>query len=295
MSIPYYGPVDAGPLRPPVSVTFFDRSHPRVTVGDHAHHDLEILYFRSGGGSHRLGGHTLEISPGTLFLVPPNQVHGLTQMGDAQGWVVEFSSSAMASVPEIAGSLPLWRANPLLSAFLVSEENPPLGRLTLPPHRRPMLESLLDEMQRELEEREAGYRTASAAQVVLLLVNVARLAADVTSQYRSNNLPLLAECFEVIEEGFRGPLSTADVATAVNVSPTHLGAVVKARTGRTVLEWITERRMTEARQLLMATDLPVELVARRTGYPDPTYFSRRFRQINGVSPKGWRQQAAGPR
>ncbi|WP_139980250.1 AraC family transcriptional regulator [Nocardioides litoris] len=292
-SVPLFGPLDPGPMRPAVKVAPFDSSHTRVGVGAHAHHDLEILYFAEGTGSHRISGHDLEIEPGTLFLVPPRLAHDLGGMGDARGWVVEFSPSAMASIPEIAGSLPLWRANPMLSAFLVSEQDPPLGRLAVPAHRRSMLESLLTDMQRELETRDDGYRIASAAQVVLLLVNVARLAADVTSQYRRNNQPLLAACFEAIEKGFRNPLSTTDVARSMNVSATHLSTLVKERTGRTVLEWITERRMSEARQLLLTTDLPVEMVARSTGFPDPTYFSRRFRQVHGTSPRAWRSQAAG--
>jgi len=72
------------------------------------------------------------------------------------------------------------------------------------------------------------------------------------------------------------------------MTPGHLTTVVRRRTGRTVQEWIIERRMAEARSLLTDTQLPVAEIARRVGMPDPGYFSRLFRRTNGASPREWR-------
>jgi AraC-like DNA-binding protein len=72
------------------------------------------------------------------------------------------------------------------------------------------------------------------------------------------------------------------------MTPGHLTTVVRRRTGRTVQEWITERRMAEARGLLAETDLPVAEVARRVGVCDPGYFSRLFGRAHGSSPREWR-------
>ena len=69
----------------------------------------------------------------------------------------------------------------------------------------------------------------------------------------------------------------------------HLTTVVRRKTGRTVLEWIGERRMAEARKLLVETDLPVEEVGRRVGYADAHYFVRVFRRGHGATPLGWRR------
>jgi AraC-like DNA-binding protein len=94
--------------------------------------------------------------------------------------------------------------------------------------------------------------------------------------------------FAVIEERYPRVLSLRDVASAVNVSPGHLTSTVRRRTGRTVQEWITERRMLQARRLLATTALPVAEVGRRVGYPDPGYFARVFGRANGTSPARWR-------
>ena len=72
------------------------------------------------------------------------------------------------------------------------------------------------------------------------------------------------------------------------MTPGHLTTVVRRRTGRTVQEWIIERRMAEAQKLLMDNGISIQEAARRVGIPDPGYFSRLFRRTHGMSPRDWR-------
>ncbi|HWI45916.1 MAG TPA: AraC family transcriptional regulator [Rubrobacter sp.] len=101
--------------------------------------------------------------------------------------------------------------------------------------------------------------------------------------------PLLAEVFGFIEDRYREHISLRDVARAVSLSPGHLTTVVRRKTGRTVQEWIAERRVAEARRLLVQTDLAVEEIGRSVGYIDAGYFVRSFRHAHGMTPLGWRR------
>jgi AraC family transcriptional regulator, transcriptional activator of pobA len=141
----------------------------------------------------------------------------------------------------------------------------------------------------ELRQRRDGSREAVLAHLTLLLVGVGRLAADVVGDLRFKDEPLLAEVFGFIEERYRERVSLKDVARAVSLSSGHLTTVVRRKTGRTVQEWIVERRMVEARRLLVETDLAVEEVGRRGGYGDAGYFVRSFRRAHGATPLGWRR------
>ncbi|RMI32854.1 helix-turn-helix transcriptional regulator [Nocardia stercoris] len=182
---------------------------------------------------------------------------------------------------------PAWRAHPLLFPFLHGDSGG-LLRLEVPPERRARWTAGITGIESELAQRREGYRSAVAAHLTLLLIELARLAADVGGELRRNGEPLLAEVFEVIDARLAEPLSLRDVAAAVGVTPGHLTTVVRRRTGRTVGEWITERRMAEARRLLADTDLPVAVVGRRVGIDDPGYFTRVFRRTHGSSPRAWR-------
>jgi AraC family transcriptional activator of pobA len=141
----------------------------------------------------------------------------------------------------------------------------------------------------ELRLRRDGYREAVLAHLTLLLVELSRLAADVVDDLRLKDEPLLAEVFGFIEERYQDHISLKDVARAMGLTPGHLTTLVRRKTGRTVLEWIVERRMVEARRLLVETDLSVEEVGREVGYGDAGYFARAFRCAQGATPLSWRR------
>jgi AraC-like DNA-binding protein len=100
--------------------------------------------------------------------------------------------------------------------------------------------------------------------------------------------PLLAEVFDVIERRYQETISLADVAAELSLTAGHLTTVVRRKTGRTVQQWLTERRMQQARLLLADTDLTVAAIGRRVGYPDASYFIKRFRADHEMTPAQWR-------
>jgi AraC family transcriptional activator of pobA len=120
-------------------------------------------------------------------------------------------------------------------------------------------------------------------------VDVVRLAGDVVGQLRVRQQPVLAGVFGFIEDYHAEPISLKDVARATNLSPGYLTTLARRRTGRTVLEWIHERRMAEARRLLVETDDSVERVGASVSYEDSIYFILRFRGAHGATPTSWRK------
>lgn len=105
------------------------------------------------------------------------------------------------------------------------------------------------------------------------------------------NDPRLASVFQFIEARYQQAISLKDVAQAAGYSPAYLTNLVQTQTGRTVKQWIIERRMAQARNLLVSTQHPIRWIAETSGYGDAGYFTRQFRQFHGVSPQVWRQQS----
>ena len=97
-----------------------------------------------------------------------------------------------------------------------------------------------------------------------------------------------AKVFEFIEANFHRPLELKEVASNLGYSPAYLTNLVRQKTGRTVKQWIIERRMNQARQLLLDTDKAIAQIATDTGYTDTGYFTRQFKQLHGTSPNLWR-------
>ena len=55
-----------------------------------------------------------------------------------------------------------------------------------------------------------------------------------------------------------------------------------------ISDYIVMIRMEHARLLLRNTTDSIQMIAEATGYPDPQYFSRRFKQTVGQSPQAYR-------
>lgn len=101
--------------------------------------------------------------------------------------------------------------------------------------------------------------------------------------------PLLGRVFNFIENNYRNSISLRDVAEEVERSPAYLTDLVRRVTGKTVLTWITERRMAEARRLLLETNHSVEQITEVVGYFDRRHFSRQFFRFHKLTPHAWRK------
>lgn len=257
---------------------------------NHAHaHDFPLLvYFETGHGTLVTAGRVWTITAGDLFVVAPGDAMGPFDAAapvHGRGWAVSFTADVFGR--DVPGSALVWRTHPLLFPFVHGRASGAL-RLHVPPAAQGAWTERVATLARELADRADGYREAVLAHLTLLLVEVARLAADVVDDLRVNREPLLAEVFAVIEHRYAETLSLRDVARAVNVSAGHLTTTVRRRTGRTVQEWIVDRRMVAARRLLAGSDLAVGEIGRRVGYPDAGYFGRVFSRVHGTSPGRWR-------
>lgn len=280
------------PGAPAVSVVRVERGALGMASADHAHsHDfLLVAYFERGGAGLRLGSHQWQIRDGDVYLVAPGEVIGLgddpTGLERVEGWGVFFPPEGLG--PEAPDALLSWRAHPLLFPFVRGVATG-AQRLSVPTGERAAWTARFRSLDRELRDRRDGYHQAAVGYLTLLLVDLARLAADVAGDLRLRDEPILGAVFDTIEQRYSEPLSLRDVAAALSLTPGHLTTQVRRKTGRTVQEWITERRMTQARRLLVETDLSVAELARAVGYTDPAYFVRTFRRAHGTTPLAWRR------
>jgi AraC-like DNA-binding protein/mannose-6-phosphate isomerase-like protein (cupin superfamily) len=271
---------------PPVSVIRFDTEAAHAQLAPdhrHAHDFLVLVYVEEGAGSFAVDGSARPLRPGQVHAVPPGQVidvSAVTELVRCRAWSVAFTPDA---VPALAAVSPLaWANHPLLAMFA-----PPAGHGWVPEPDRARWSMWLTELAEELAHpHRLGAREVVAGLLTQVLVAAARLAPAAPPGAPD---PLVERVFNQVEATFREPVSAGDVARALGYTPGHLTTVVRERTGRPLLEWITERRMTEVRRMLRETDLPLGVVAARTGLRDATYLVRRFRHRYGITPQRWRR------
>ena len=101
---------------------------------------------------------------------------------------------------------------------------------------------------------------------------------------------LLKQAIDYIDKNFSDPSISLDkVAKNVNISPSYLSAVFSQEVGQTLTEYITSRRINEAKNMLRNTDMRLSEIAFAVGYKDPHYFSFVFRKVSGCTPSDYRR------
>lgn len=95
-----------------------------------------------------------------------------------------------------------------------------------------------------------------------------------------------------IEAHFADPeLRLSEVADAVFLTPTYLSSLFKKNVGTTIGQFITDRRIAEAKQLLLDPRYKFYDIAERIGYRDENYFARTFRKNTGMTPSEYRRKS----
>lgn len=113
-------------------------------------------------------------------------------------------------------------------------------------------------------------------------------------QVTNQHAAVIQEALGYIAGHYADPsLSLPEVAAQANLSPSHFCTVFSQETGRTFKEYLTEIRISRARELLRTTGLKSFEIADQVGYSDPHYFSYVFRKHTGSSPTEFRWQGHG--
>lgn len=73
-----------------------------------------------------------------------------------------------------------------------------------------------------------------------------------------------------------------------NISAGYLSSLFRKETGSTLTDYVNQRRVARAADLLVSTKLQIQTVAQYSGMMDVQYFSRVFKRITGMSPREYR-------
>lgn len=109
-------------------------------------------------------------------------------------------------------------------------------------------------------------------------------------ELEQDQLDLIREYNYLVEQHFRKLHNVADYADLLNKSPKTLSNYFKRMSDKTPLEFIKNRRMLEARRLLIEDRLSVKEVAYDLGFEDVQSFSRFFKREEGASPVAFKKQ-----
>ncbi|MDM5276303.1 helix-turn-helix domain-containing protein [Paenibacillus silvae] len=92
-----------------------------------------------------------------------------------------------------------------------------------------------------------------------------------------------------MQEHYDQMLTRKQLAEVAGISPWHYSRKFNDCYGKPPLDFLAHYRIYRAQEELVLTTAAVQDVAAKSGFEDVHYFSRRFKQLTGISPKSYRQ------
>jgi len=92
-----------------------------------------------------------------------------------------------------------------------------------------------------------------------------------------------------IEKNFQKGITLEEVAEYAHLSPYYLSKLFKKEQAVNFVNYVMERRIELAKELLANTDMPILNIALELSYNEPNYFSKVFKKIAGKTPTEYRE------
>ena len=85
-------------------------------------------------------------------------------------------------------------------------------------------------------------------------------------------------------------LSVRDISSCAGLSTAYACTVFKAKTGKTMNQYLTDYRIEKAKHLLEDPRIRISEISSQVGYLDGNYFGKTFKKVTGLSPSEYREK-----
>ena len=229
----------------------------------------QLLYSVKGQGCLKTDTHTVTLSEGWFFFLPngaPHEYYPVTETWEVR-WVV-FDGYAW---PQITKELGLTRP------------------IFLKPDDCSSLEKIYNKMFVAQKTDKVFCDFTCSGLIYDYLLEFYRQVTTKNSSGGNDKSELLMPVLNYIDDHFAQDFPMTALAELAGVSSQHLCRIFKETMHMRPTEYLTYRRLGEAKHLLRHTCLSIAEIGAKCGFPDPGYFSTVFKRYEGMSPAEYRK------
>jgi AraC-like DNA-binding protein len=242
-----------------------EEQHPLMEAHRHGYYAIGICI--EGESSHMLDFEKVVLRAREIIMIVPGQIHHPINVHEGTGWLIAFTTEFIATQ---SVRLPLAATDKIqLSADDFAQ-----------------VVTIIQQMERENKEQAPHYATVLQHYLSVLITLLQRNTIITGSQSAPS---LLCRFRELLATHFREWTKPAQYAGALHISPDHLNEVIKQHTGQTATAMITERRILEAKRLLLHAKESIKEIAWHLQFNEISYFNKFFKQHTGYTPASFRE------
>jgi len=241
----------------------------------HRHEYFEFFVFEKEGGTHFIDFTAYPILANTIHVVFPGQIH-LLKRTTARGLIVVCTREYIDSLSSVF----YWQL------FEKSYTSPCMS-LGIAPFK--VMWTLLLQLETELPARQPLSAEMQQGYMSVFLANYVRMQSSVSlSGHHQQDLHIFRRFSAMLESHLQEKAGVAFFASEMAMTPKSLNNSLRKTTGKTCIDLIQERVLTEAKRLLLYTDKSAKEIAYELNFRDNSYFTRFFQKHTGHTPSSFR-------
>lgn len=249
---------------------------------EHRHEFIELVFISRGGGEEIVDGISYGVNYGDLLFINFGATHAFS-MSDMDFIEVflrpEFLSEGLINSENIFDVFALSQFSTIPGDFgrdcVVSFEGDELK----------MIASLFESMLHEYTQKKPGYKTALYGYTQILFTMLIRKLKenDEEKSTATKNIE------NYVSRHLNDRITLADIAKDCFYNPSYFSRKFKSLFGKNLGDYLKDKRLERAAQLLCESDLPIGKIALEVGFSDKTKFYKLFRDKFKITPAEYKR------
>jgi len=222
----------------------------------------------------------------TLGLTHKHLLNSINVSHDAKGYYVMFSKDILKEMFPQLQTIP--------KEYLMNSRLSPTMKLD--PKDYNLLTTIMERLRHNIRRSDHVFHRSivmnEVGNFLMEMVNInMQLMGGVKSDYKAtHNEELALKFMHLIVTHGKEWNEVSQYSTELCVTPVYLSRAIKAVSGKTVMEWINEARIAEAKILLRKPNMSIQEISESLNFSDQSAFGKFFKKQAGVSPLEYRRR-----
>ncbi|MDB2606248.1 AraC family transcriptional regulator [Zobellia sp.] len=253
----------------------------------HRHNYNEIIYFKSGEALQNIDDKIVNLkTTNTFYLIGKGQIHDFIKGKNMQGYLIRFDNELIPIQKDINNSFYL----SILES--ISKKN----MIVLDKKDVQIFENILDSLYHEYSEKpKSDERRHIVVNLLLVLLSMLQrksksLNNDITSIDETDEKKVCYKFLKLLESNYVTQQNVDFYAEHLGLSNRKLSEITLSVKGVTCKKLILDRVLTEAKRLLLYTQISTKEISYILGFDNPSYFNRLFKAKIGSTPNNYKKK-----
>ncbi len=266
-------------------VTYLEDSCFRLWYSDipwryeaHFHSAVEIVLTLKGNVEYEVEGKRYDVGENDIILIPPGLIHSLNMGEGSSRYLCLFEPEAIYGMPDIKRFFSDYQ-----HVFFLNDGSPVHGEI-----RELLLQAVAVYEEQDMMWNAVCYSCMMRIYALVAQHFLAGTVSASAARKRSTDSEIITSSMVYINNHYKEDLSLDRVADFVGFSRYYFSRSFKKQTGYSFKDYLCQKRLQVAMDLLIHTNRSMREVAEESGFGSVATFNRVFRDSKNCTPTQYR-------